>query len=207
MFTASAAQTMIVKASSVTTEPGETVQMQITLSDNPGLASLKMSVRYDPCLTLTNVSFNTTFGSYVTAPTPYANPQTISVISPLSEIGANGVFATLTFEVSDEAPKGYDAAVSLTYDPDDVFDGDYENIPVNMISGSVKISGRVAGDANGDGKLTLKDVILIRRWMAGGWNVTIDESLADVNGDHVVNLGDVILLRRFLCGGWGIKLV
>ena len=29
------------------------------------------------------------------------------------------------------------------------------------------------GDANGDGSLNLKDVVLIRRYIAGGWGVTI----------------------------------
>lgn len=198
---------MTVQVASVTADPGDTVQVQITLANNPGIASLKFSVRYDSILTLTDVSFNSAFGSYVTAPTPYSNPQTISLISPLSEISVNGVFATLTFKVSDTAPKGYEAAISLTYDQDDVFNGDYDNVPVDMFPGSVKISGRVAGDADGDGKLNLKDVVLIRRWMAGGWNVTINENLADINGDRTVNLEDVVLLRRYLSGGWGVELM
>ena len=206
MFTVSAEQAMTVQVSTVTAEPGETVQVQITLANNPGIASLKASVRYDSILTLTDVTFNSAFGSYVTAPTPYSNPQTLSLISPLSEISVNGVFATLTFTVSESAPKGYEAAVSLTYDPDDIFDVNYDNVPVDMFPGSVRISGRVAGDANGDGKLTLKDVVLIRRWMAGGWNVTIDETLADVNSDRTVNLEDVVLLRRYLSGGWNVEL-
>ena len=201
------AQAMAIQVSSITADPGDTVQVKITLANNPGIASLKASVRYDSILTLTDISFNSAFGSYVTAPTPYSNPQTVSLISPLSEISVNGVFATLTFKVSDSAPRGYNAAISLTYDQDDIFNGDYDNVPVDMIPGNVKISGRVAGDANGDGKLNLKDVVLIRRWMAGGWNATIDENLADVNGDRTVNLEDVVLLRRYLCGGWGVELV
>ena len=204
---ATSAQAMAIQVSSITADPGDTVQVKITLANNPGIASLKASVRYDSILTLTDISFNSAFGSYVTAPTPYSNPQTVSLISPLSEISVNGVFATLTFKVSDSAPRGYNAAISLTYDQDDIFNGDYDNVPVDMIPGNVKISGRVAGDANGDGKLNLKDVVLIRRWMAGGWNATIDENLADVNGDRTVNLEDVVLLRRYLCGGWGVELV
>ena len=46
----------------------------------------------------------------------------------------------------------------------------------------------VPGDVNGDGALTLKDVTLIIRYLAGGWNVTIDADSADVNGDGTVDL-------------------
>ncbi|MBR5371414.1 MAG: dockerin type I repeat-containing protein [Oscillospiraceae bacterium] len=58
------------------------------------------------------------------------------------------------------------------------------------------------GDLNGDGKLDLKDVVLLRRAIAGGWNVTADPAAADLNGDSAVNLKDVILLRRTIAGGW-----
>ena len=48
--------------------------------------------------------------------------------------------------------------------------------------------------------------MLIRRYIAGGWGVTIDEYYADVNGDGKLNLKDVVLLRRYIAGGWGVTL-
>jgi hypothetical protein len=62
------------------------------------------------------------------------------------------------------------------------------------------------GDVNGDNTVNLKDVVLIRRYIAGGWNAEIDESIADVNGDKTVNLKDVVLLRRYIAGGWNVEL-
>ena len=53
-----------------------------------------------------------------------------------------------------------------------------------------------AGDLNGDGVLNLKDVVLLRRYIAGGWKVSVNEAAADFNGDGNINLKDVILLRR-----------
>jgi hypothetical protein len=64
----------------------------------------------------------------------------------------------------------------------------------------------VHGDITGDGVVTLKDVVLIRRYIAGGWNIDIDMSNADVNGDGVVNLKDAVLLRRYIAGGWNVTL-
>lgn len=62
------------------------------------------------------------------------------------------------------------------------------------------------GDLNKDGEINLKDVVLLRRYIAGGWNVTLDEKIADCNGDGTVNLKDVVLLRRYIAGGWNVKL-
>ena len=45
-----------------------------------------------------------------------------------------------------------------------------------------------------------------RRYIAGGWNVELDESVADVNSDNAVNLKDVVLLRRYIVGGWNVEL-
>ncbi|MBQ7546060.1 MAG: leucine-rich repeat protein [Clostridia bacterium] len=65
---------------------------------------------------------------------------------------------------------------------------------------------RVPGDANGDGVLDLKDVIRIRRFLAGGWNVTLIESASDVDADRAVTLQDAVLILRSLAGGWDVTL-
>ncbi len=63
------------------------------------------------------------------------------------------------------------------------------------------------GDVDCSGDVGLSDVTLITRWIAGGWNVTLDETVADVNKDGIVNLKDVVLIRRYLAGGWDVTLV
>ena len=65
---------------------------------------------------------------------------------------------------------------------------------------------RMPGDANDDGMVDLLDVVLIRRWLAGGWNVSINESNADVDEDGEVTLKDVTIIRRYLAGGYDVKL-
>lgn len=63
-----------------------------------------------------------------------------------------------------------------------------------------------SGDANGDGSIDLKDVVIMRRVLAGGWDITVDTAVCDVNGDGSFDLKDVVYLRRYLAGGWDIKL-
>ena len=64
----------------------------------------------------------------------------------------------------------------------------------------------IAGDADMNGELDLRDVTVMRRYLAGGWDVEPDFDHADVNWDGVVNLRDVALLRRFLAGDWDVQL-
>lgn len=53
------------------------------------------------------------------------------------------------------------------------------------------------GDANADGSATIKDVILLQKYLAN-WDVTVDPVLADVNKDGGVNIQDVIVLQKLL---------
>lgn len=62
------------------------------------------------------------------------------------------------------------------------------------------------GDINEDGSIDLKDVVVMRRILAGGWEITYNEAACDVNGDSSFDLKDVVYLRRYLAGGWDIKL-
>ena len=57
------------------------------------------------------------------------------------------------------------------------------------------------GDVNGDGELTLADVILIARSIVGLDTLTPKQmAVSDVNGDTLVNNQDVIKLARYLAG-------
>lgn len=132
---------MIVNVESVSGEPSDTVELNLTLQNNPGISSIKFNVEYDDYLTLTDVEFNSAFGSYVTTPEPYRNPQPLSMLSPMSDISINGTFATLTFKISESAPSNYSANVSITYDEDDIFNSSFDNVDVAVENGCVFIGG------------------------------------------------------------------
>ncbi len=46
----------------------------------------------------------------------------------------------------------------------------------------------------------------LRRYLTGGWIVTVNKINADVNKDGGIDLKDVVILRRYLAGGWDITL-
>ena len=62
------------------------------------------------------------------------------------------------------------------------------------------------GDVNKDGAIDLKDVTSIRRYLAGGYGVTVDVNIADVTKDGKVDLKDVTHIRRYLAGGYGVEI-
>ena len=62
------------------------------------------------------------------------------------------------------------------------------------------------GDPNGDGEIDVKDVIAIRRFIAGGYDIAIADKAADVNKDGKVDIKDVIVIRRYIAGGYGVEL-
>ena len=64
-------------------------------------------------------------------------------------------------------------------------------------TGTTRIELLYYGDANGDGSVNMKDVLLMRKYLAG-MDVEMEEEAADVTKDGDVNMKDVLLLRKFL---------
>ncbi len=196
--TATADDTMKLSVASTTGLPGNEVKVTISLTNNPGIMSLKFDVKYDEVLTLTNVEFSSEFGGYVTAETPYKNPQILSFMSS-SEVSADGTFATLTFKISEDAEDNYAAIISVTYDPDDVFDSNLDNVDMAVVNGGVMIYHGIPGDIDSNGSTNLKDAILLFRHIAGG-DIDVDSAALDVNGDNKINNKDAVTLLKYVTG-------
>ena len=62
------------------------------------------------------------------------------------------------------------------------------------------------GDLNGDGLVSSTDVVFLRRHIAGGYNITVNEAAGDVNADGILNTTDVVTIRRYIAGGYGVEL-
>ena len=66
-------------------------------------------------------------------------------------------------------------------------------------SGDVSHEETELGDVNGDNEIDMKDVLLLRKYLAK-MDVTIVESLSDVNDDESIDMKDVLLLRKYIAG-------
>lgn len=165
MVSATGAQFVV---STKTAKAGDTkVPVTISLEGNTtGIASIKLTVSYPDQLTLKNVKFDSKFtDAYtyydedaeenVSAPAPEytgskANPSVINWVSKTHNVTGDGVFVTLTFDVSDDATVG-DKDIEVAYDDEDIFyyaSGSYEdsslggtetNVAYSSVNGKITV--------------------------------------------------------------------
>ncbi len=193
-----------------TARPGETVQVTVDLTKNGGLVAARLHLTYDPSvLTLTDVQDSGLLaGATFVAGRDLAEvPYTVLWEDALTHTNhtATGTLVTYTFRVSENAEAGT-TPVTLTYDEHSTYNVDLQSVACAITNANVTVVTRTPGDSNGDGVLDLKDVVLMRRFLAGGWDVTVETDNMDVNGDGTVSLKDSTLLSRFLAGGWNVTL-
>ena len=79
-----------------------------------------------------------------------------------------------------------------------------ETVPSDVEPTEVEPTGTGAdeellGDANNDGEINMKDVLALRKYIAG-LEVEINEAAADANEDGEINMKDVLMLRKFIAG-------
>ena len=183
------------------------VQVDLKITNNPGIAGATLTVAYDSKLTLTDAVSNGVFSDLgFTKPGKFTSPCNFIYDSESEVATEDGVFLTLTFTISDEANQGETLPVTVSYRNGDIFDGAMENVYPSIENGAVTVIDYIPGDVNGDKTVNGKDVTLLRRYIAGGYDVIINEDAADVNDDNTINGKDVTLLRRFNAGGYDVEL-
>lgn len=172
---------------------GNEVTVTLSVKNNPGIAGLAISLKYDPnVLTLKEVKRGNLFSGF-SAGNNYAWDE-------ISNITADGILATYTFTIADNAAEG-DYAIDIIMRS--CINEDLEDVMVLTTSGNVSVIDFVYGDANGDRIVDMKDVVLLRKYItdfdydtnASSVNVGIG---ADANDDGIIDMKDVVLLRKYI---------
>ena len=182
---------------------GETFTVTLNTKNNPGIVSLMVKVGYDAdVLELVSAAgqdfAGTSFGPLT------ANPIAVNWYDTLNPNNTtDGVVAVLTFKVKEDAAAG-DTAITLSYNPNNVYDFDFENVTFATIDGIVTVADYLPGDVNADGVLNNKDLGLLQRYL-NGWDVDIDLRAAEVTADGQLNNKDLGMLQRYL-NGWDVEL-
>ena len=177
----------------VSAAPGTSVDVDICIENNPGILGATLKVTYDSNLTLTDATAGEAFAALdMTKPGQYVSGCNFvwdaQDISP-EEI-LDGVILTLTFEVSEDAAVNQIFEVAVSADADDIFDTDFNDILFEVTAGGVLVIDYLPGDVNGDSVINAKDIVFLRRHIAGGYDIEINEAAADVNDDGVVDSSD-----------------
>lgn len=115
-FPASAAGNGSLSATSASGYRGDTVTVNVNLSSNPGLITMKFQVSYSSNLTLVSVSNSGLLGGWTTPALTISSPYTLRWADSLSTVNntATGTLATLTFKINDNAKIGTET-VTITF--------------------------------------------------------------------------------------------
>lgn len=175
------------------TMAGKEVTLTLAVKNNPGIAGLAISLKYDEnVLTLKETKNGGLFSGF-TAAKNFAWDESENVTN-------DGVLATFIFTVAEDAPAGdYNIEVLIRSCTNENLD-DVELLTTN---GIVSVIDFVYGDSNGDQKIDMKDVVLLRKYITNFDYDTNTSSVnvelgADANGDNKIDMKDVVILRKYI---------
>lgn len=189
----------------VTGKPGDTVEVKVSINNNPGITAFSINVKYSSSdLTLIDIIDCSLFSESLTHSPLNKTPITLSWYSKNSQnIKKNGAFAKLKFKIKNGAKT---TALSISYDADNVFDSNFNNKKFKTTNGKVTVNGSSSskyqlGDVNRDGKITRSDSDLIQRNLAEIIKLDNEQkSLADVSKNHSVSISDATLIQKYCAG-------
>ncbi len=180
-------------AESTTASAGDRITVTISLENNPGVSGLSVSLKYDATVfTLKEVNNGTLFSAFTSGKN--------YVWDASENVTTDGVLATFVFDVAAAAESGN---YTIEVIPRSCVNIDLDTVEVLPVNATITIIDFVYGDANGDAKIDMKDVVLLRKYMANyDYDTeTSTESVglgADANGDGKIDMKDVVLLRKYM---------
>ena len=121
----------------VDTVAGSNVEVTISVVNNPDISSIALIVTFDEKLTLKNITYNEEIGGYSMPPASMISPAKLTWISPLANVSGDFTFVTLEFIVESDA-KGT-LPITITYNPDDIYDMTEENIDFSIVNGKIQV--------------------------------------------------------------------
>lgn len=127
--------------SSTEAKAGDTVDVTITMSNNPGLVSANLYVNYDAdVLKLKEVKDGGLLSGVTHSDNYKTSPYGLCWVNDTApeNFKVNGVLATLTFEVSKEAVTG---TTTISLDQD-ILNYDMDNVVFDLVSGNIQIEGK-----------------------------------------------------------------
>ncbi|MBQ7875136.1 MAG: InlB B-repeat-containing protein [Oscillospiraceae bacterium] len=183
---------------------GETIEVSVVLKNNPGIASIKLSIDYDSdVLEVVSATISDAYKG-IQGATVVENTAKKPILLNWAFMSISGTnvndekFATITFKIKDSA-EVENTTVSVSYKSGDIFNAALDNVNFHTENGEIKIVKYIPGDINGDGNVNNKDVMTLFYYLSG-LDYYVVEAATDINGDGNVNNKDVMTLFYYLSG-------
>ncbi len=183
---------------------GSTVEVYVSITNNPGVISLRNTISYDTsALELISVQDCGLLEGYTTPSATISSPYTLRWADSLATQNniSNGRIVKLVFQIKDNVEAG---SYNISVTPVEARNVNGAKVVFGEASASINVIDCIIGDTDGDGEVTDWDAIVLNRYLAG-WNVTIEVSAADVDDDGEVTDWDAIILDRYLAG-WNVTI-
>ena len=190
------------KISSVYAAAGETLKVDVSIENNPGIFTVLFNPIYDEnVLELTGIDYNLElFPAEILTGYSRDGKETFRAwdignrFEGCEKNCEDGVFMTLNFRVLDAAKAGTTEISLLSYAQESL---GRENIDFNVVPGTVSIT-EVPYDLNGDGILNSKDLVRLMKYIsADGEGIEIFAD-TDINDDGVTNSKDIVRLMKVI---------
>lgn len=192
---------MIIAVSSEKALVGSEVAVTVSVKNNPGFVSLNFDIIYDNALTLTKITPSsdvTAAGGQLLLPTELNSPVNVFWMPGMEDYtNRDFKFVELTFSVKENVTSYITSEISISYDPENIYNKQTNNVDCKIENGGVVISPCFPGDIDGNNKVNSKDVFRLMQHIAK-WDVPVNELVLDVNGDGKVNSKDVFRLMQYI---------
>lgn len=190
------------KINGATASAGSSVEVYVSIENNPGIISLRNQITYDTSvMELVKVEDLKLLSGYTTPSPTVSSPYTLRWADSLATQNntANGNIVKLTFRIKDNAQTG-DYGISVSHIEARTANG--QKVEFADCSAVITVADCILGDIDGNGEVDDWDAIVLNRYLAG-WQVKIIEAAADMDGDGELTDWDAIDLERRLAG-WDV---
>lgn len=201
------AETPVIAAQEVWGKAGTMVEVNVTITGNPGLLGAVVNVSWDEKLTLIKASSGSAFADLAyQEPSKFSHTGTNFVWYGLElETVSDGTILTLTYQISEDAQEWDQYGIYLTCKSSDFYDQNQNTVNVSTVNGSALVLSYMPGDVNEDGSITVWDLILLSQYISDGcitdpegYNVTLNAMAADVDNSGYINTRDLILMAQYI---------
>ena len=194
---AGAAEQPVLSLTSASVTAGDTVDIALTISGNPGITAISVQVDYPDSLELLDIRSgglfdNVSFGSRS------HSPMIISWYDASSgDRTDNGTLAVMKFRVKTGAES---TAVKLSYDEENIFNSSFDNVSAAVKDGVLTVKAPfLSGDVDQSGRVDIGDATMIQRYLAQYAEFDKRQlALADVDRSGMVDILDVTFLQKTL---------
>lgn len=178
---------------------GSTVEIYVSIENNPGIISLRNKITYDTSvLELVKVEDLKLLSGYTTPSPIVDSPYILRWADSLATENnhANGNFVKLTFKIKDDAQAG-DYGISVSHIESRTATG--EKVEFADCGAVITVIDYIPGDVDGNGIVDDWDAIVLNRYLAG-WKTEVNKFASDIDGNGEIDDWDAIALERKLAG-------